>query len=131
NPARDGCGLIWYAPLVPMKADTVRQFVTMVRQVCTEHGIDPLITLTSLSPRCFDSTVPLLFRRDDEAETARALACYDALFQAGQARGFLPYRLGAHSMSMATAMQTPFWRLVRELKQAADPGNIIAPGRYA
>ncbi len=131
NPARDGCGLIWYAPLVPMRAEQVRAFVSMVKTVCAEYDIDPLITLTSLSPRCFDSTVPLLFRRDDAAETARARACYEALFRAGQARGFLPYRLGAQSMTMATRMETPYWRLVRDLKTAIDPHDIIAPGRYS
>lgn len=131
DPARDGCGLIWYAPLVPMKAEQVRHFVTMVKTVCGEHDIDPLITLTSLSARCFDSTVPLLFRLDDEAETGRARACYEALFRAGQEQGFLPYRMGARSMIMATATEIPFWRLVHDLKQAVDPANIIAPGRYA
>ena len=43
--------------------------------VCTAHAIEPLITLTSLSHRCFDSSVPLLCRRSDPDETASAQAC--------------------------------------------------------
>lgn len=130
DPARDGCGLIWYAPLVPMKAAQVRTFVKIVRSVCHEHGLEPLITLTSQSPRCFDATVPLLFRLDDAEETARAQACYEALFRAGQAEGFLPYRMNVQSMHLAVK-NNPFWVLAGRLKEAVDPGGIIAPGRYS
>ena len=93
DPARDGCGLIWYPPLIPMRPERVRVYVGMVERICTAHRIEPLITLTSLSDRCFDSSVPLLFRRGDPTETASAQACYRALLEAGRAEGFLsvPY----------------------------------------
>jgi 4-cresol dehydrogenase (hydroxylating) len=131
NPARDGCGLIWYAPLVLMKPERVRCYVEMVKTVCTDHGIEPLITLTSLSERCYDSTVPLLFDRRNAVETERAHACYEALFTAGRKEGFLPYRTGVQSMHLFIDPAMPCWRLAHQLKQAVDPQNILAPGRYA
>ncbi|HLQ86803.1 MAG TPA: FAD-binding oxidoreductase [Salinisphaeraceae bacterium] len=131
DPARDGCGLIWYAPLVPMQAERVRTFVSMVRSICRAHGFEPLMTLTSQSSRCIDATVPLLFRQDDTDETARAQACYEALYRAGQKEGFLPYRMHVQSMHLAITDEAPFWALANRLKQAVDPDNIIAPGRYA
>jgi len=131
NPARDGCGLIWYPPLVPMKVDAVRRYVNLVSEICVAHGIEPLVTLTTLSDRCFDSSVPLLFDRSDEGQCARATACYDALFEAGKRCGFLPYRLGLQGMDRVTSSDTPFWNLVRSIKSATDPHQIIAPGRYA
>ncbi|MGH8317818.1 MAG: FAD-binding oxidoreductase [Steroidobacteraceae bacterium] len=131
NPARDGCGLMWYPPLVPMKPAMVRSYVDMVNEVCSAHGIEPLITLTSLTGRCFDSSVPLLFDRGDPAQVARAAACFDALFAAGKRRGFLPYRLGIHAMSRVTNTPCTFWDLVGTIKSAVDPDDIIAPGRYA
>lgn len=130
NPARDGCGLIWYSPLVPMMPERVRTYVGLVENICIEHGIEPLITLTSLSPRCFDSTVPILFNRDDPEEASRADACYRALFEMGCGEGFLPYRMGVQYMNLVTAKDSDFWRLVLKIKQAIDPGGIIAPGRY-
>ena len=72
DPARDGCGVLWYSPLVPMTARAVSEYVTMVRQICPRFGIEPIVTLTSLSERCFDSTVPILFAQADEAEAERA-----------------------------------------------------------
>lgn len=130
SPARDGCGLIWYSPLVPMIAERVRTYVDLVENICIKHGIEPLITLTSISPRCFDSTVPILFNRDNPAEAERADACYRELFEMGRGEGFLPYRMGVQYMDLVTAADNDFWRLVVKIKQAVDPGGIISPGRY-
>jgi 4-cresol dehydrogenase (hydroxylating) len=131
DPARDGCGLIWYPPLIPMQPERVRVYVNMVERVCTAHRIEPLITLSSLSDRCFDSSVPLLFRRSDPSETESAQACYRALLEAGRAEGFLPYRIAIDAMDWLIQPQTPFWQLVGKIKSAFDPIGIIAPGRYA
>jgi 4-cresol dehydrogenase (hydroxylating) len=130
NPARDGCGLVWYSPLVPMQPKRVRDYVDMVDRVCTEHGIEPLITLTSLSDRCFDSTVPLLFDRGSPESAERADTCYKALLRAGQALGCVPYRSGVQNMDLFTGVDSSHWRLVRQLKAAVDPDGLIAPGRY-
>lgn len=131
NPALDGCGLIWYAPLVPMKSSAVRSLVRMVSRVCSQYDIDPLITLTSLSHRCFDCTIPILYdKTSPEAEDA-AIACFQALFVAGQEHGFLPYRVGAQTMDLITSQHTPAWRLGQTLKTAVDPSLIISPGRYS
>jgi 4-cresol dehydrogenase (hydroxylating) len=130
DPARDGCGLIWYPPLIPMRPERVRVYVNMVERVCTAHRIEPLITLSSLSDRSFDSSVPLLFRRNDPNEMASAQACYRALLDAGRAEGFLPYRVAIDAMDWVIRPQTPFWQLVSQIKSVFDPIGIIAPGRY-
>ena len=130
DPARDGCGLIWYPPLIAMRPERVRVYVDMVERICTAHRVEPLITLTSLSDRCFDSSVPLLFRREDPSGTARAQSCYRALLDAGRAEGFLPYRMAIDAMDWVIRPETPFWQLVSGIKSVFDPDGIIAPGRY-
>ncbi len=130
DPARDGCGVAWYAPLIPMRAERVQAYVAMVDKVMREHGLEPLITLTSLSERCFDSTIPLLFDLDDAGSTANAQACRRALLEAGRAQGFLPYRVGIDTMDWLVRDDATCWQMVRDIKQALDPGHIIAPGRY-
>ncbi len=130
NPAKDGCGIIWYSPLIPMQPERVREFVEMVKRVCIEHSIDPLITLTSLSDKVFDSTIPLLFERADPEAAARANNCYRALYAEGKKLGLLPYRIGVNCMDLAGNGETSFWKTARKIKFALDPDNIIAPGRY-
>jgi 4-cresol dehydrogenase (hydroxylating) flavoprotein subunit len=131
DPAKDGCGLIWYSPLVPMKSEAVQAFVEMVRRVCTDHGIEPLITLTSLSDRLFDSTVPILYRPEKEGATAIAQGCYKALCEAGRDFGCVPYRLSTQAMDLLASPQAhSHWTFLHKLKAAIDPSLIIAPGRY-
>lgn len=130
NPARDGCGLIWYAPLVPIRGEDARRYVEMIERICPEYGINPLITLTTINDRCFDSTVPLLFDRGDENATRRANACYTALLKAGQEEGFLPYRLNIDNMATMNENDSVSSALATQLKTAIDPHHLLSPGRY-
>lgn len=131
DPARDGCGLIWYAPLVPMRPSGVRAYVEMVLRVTRRHGLEPLITFTSISDKLFDSTVPLVFRRDSPADVDVAHACYRELLEAGGAIGCFPYRVGVNSMVTLTARLEASADFHRRLRLAVDPGGLVAPGRYA
>ena len=45
-------------------------------------------------------------------------------------RGYIPYRCGIQSMSKLGERSETFWNVSRKIKEALDPGNIIAPGRY-
>ncbi|MDX5151384.1 MAG: FAD-binding oxidoreductase [Acidiferrobacterales bacterium] len=130
SPARDGCGLIWFAPLVPIRSENVRRYIDMIERICPQYGVNPLITLTTVNDRCFDSTVPLLFDRGNAEATARANDCYRALFEAGQTEGFLPYRLNIDAMNTLNTGGSAFARLASQLKAAVDPNFILAPGRY-
>jgi FAD/FMN-containing dehydrogenase len=130
DPARDGCGLIWYAPLVPMRPATVRAYVGMVEQVARLHGIEPLITLTSLSDKVFDSTVPLIFAREKVGARDTAFACYEDLLETGRKQGWFPYRVGIESMGKLAELAGSTWNIHARLRAALDPAGIIAPSRY-
>lgn len=130
HPAKDGSGLSWYAPLVPMKPDAVLSYLNFLKQTTRRHGMEPLITLTSLGDRLFDSTVPLLFERDDPAAAARARQCLSELINQGRALGFHPYRLGIDSMVDYVGQHPCSAQLQSRIKAAVDPGNIMSTGRY-
>ncbi|OWW22855.1 FAD-linked oxidase [Noviherbaspirillum denitrificans] len=130
DPSRDGCGLIWYAPLVPMRPGSVRAYADMVKRIAVAHGIEPLITFTSISDKLFDSTVPIIFRREDEQALARATACYENLLQEGRLSGFFPYRVGVNTMSTLSSLQNDSLRFHKRLRHAVDPDNLLSPGRY-
>lgn len=131
DPARDGCGLVWYSPVVPMRPETVRRSVELMRRECKRHGLEAPITFVSLSERAFDSPLPLLFDRDDPNACARADACYRALFEAGRAEGLVPYRMGAQFMPLLVDADKTSWRMASNLQRAIDPAGILAPGRYS
>lgn len=130
NPAADGCGLLWYAPLLPMRPQAVAAYRGLIHDCCREHGFEPLITLTSLNHRLFDSTVPLLFDRRQAGAEERAFALYETLLEGGRALGFFPYRMGVASMGQLAAGMPQRDAFNRRLKAALDPQDLIAPGRY-
>ncbi|KAF0972375.1 hypothetical protein FDP41_009278 [Naegleria fowleri] len=127
HPAKDGCGLIWYAPLVPLTTYDTNRFVAMVEEVCMKHGIEPLITFTSFSDRCADGTVPILFDKETQLESAHA--CLKELTARGREMGYVPYRLGIHSMSEIT-QRDAVPSILKDIKRVVDPNGILAPGRY-
>lgn len=130
DPARDGCGLIWYAPLVPMRTESIVRYVQMVYTIMDKYKLEPLMTLTSLSERCFDSTVPLLFDLNSRDACINAERCYWALLEEGKRQGFLPYRVDIQTMKWLSENASPYWQTVRRIKDALDPNAIISPGRY-
>ena len=130
NPASDGCGLIWYAPLVPMRPEGARAYVNMVSEVTRAHGIEPLLTFTTLSDKVFDSTVPLLFDRASPRAVAAAHACYRELIERGRANGWFPYRVALGAMPYLADLLQDSQRLHERLRRELDPHDLLAPGRY-
>jgi FAD/FMN-containing dehydrogenase len=130
DPSRDGCGLMWYAPLVPMRPAGVRAYVNMVKEIAPKHRMEPLITFTTISDKLFDSTVPLVFERHLPEAVANASACYRELFDSGRAKGWLPYRVGINTMETLAKLQPQSGAFHARLRKDLDPHNILAPGRY-
>lgn len=129
HPARDGQGILWYAPLLPLTPQAVRQYREVMGEVLHRHGFDPLLAVTTRSPRVLSATIPVLFDPASPADVARARACYRDLVASGLSRGWPPYRIGIDYMDML-AGEGPAAALYRRLKAALDPNDVIAPGRY-
>lgn len=130
DPSRDGCGLIWYAPLVPMRSSAARTYVDMVMRITKAHAIEPLITFTSIGDKLFDSTVPLLFNRQDSEALAAARACHEALLGEGRIQGFFPYRINIDAMGTLSEWQKESKAFHARLRKSIDPHGLISPGRY-
>jgi 4-cresol dehydrogenase (hydroxylating) len=132
DPARDNCGVMWFAPIIPMTPADVARFRSVVEPVFARHRFECCITFTAVNERCFDCTLPLLYNKDDAAEEQRALACYADLVEQCRTQGYLAYRLGLQSMDAEThRAEDVFWRVTKQLKDAFDPAGVLAPGRYA
>jgi 4-cresol dehydrogenase (hydroxylating) flavoprotein subunit len=101
----------------------------MVYQLCQQHNYEPLITLTATTPRYFESTFPILYDKSIAGEAERAKGFYNVLVEEGKKLGVYPYRLPVSHMNLLDK-DTPQFTLVKTLKKAIDPDNILAPGRY-
>lgn len=130
SPAKDGCGLLWYAPLVPMNAIAMRKYVDFIRDICPKHNIEPFITFTNLRYDCIDSTIPIVFDLTNPKAVSDAHNCLNELVKEGLKLGFVPYRLNIDQQKWLLDGATPFWQVVNQLKSVLDPNNIISRGRY-
>lgn len=130
DPARDGCGLLWFAPIIPMTRADVAAFRQVIEPIMSRYGFECCITLTAVNERCFDCTLPLLFDRENASEAELAMQCYEELSSRCAEAGYLPYRLGLQSMERELSRDDAFWSLVTTIKRALDPSGIVSPGRY-
>lgn len=130
SPGKDGCGLLWYAPLVPLTPSKVREFVDFIRSTCPKHNIEPFITLTNFHHDSVDSTIPIVFDLNNKQAVLDAHNCLKELVEEGLTRGFVSYRLNIDQQQWLLDGQTNFWQATDKIKQALDPNRVISPGRY-
>ena len=129
NPAKDGCGLLWYAPLIPANIDAMKTFVEMVRNITVKFNIDPMITFTHTSEFNIDSTVPILFDLSNPDAVCDAHACLETLLNEGLKHGYVPYRLNI-SQQQSLNPHAISWKTAGIIANALDPNGIISPTRY-
>ena len=130
DPAKDKCGLLWYAPLIPMSAASVSRFAEHVRTVCRKHNIDPLITFTNLRHDLIDSTVPILFNQASEQSVSNAHACLDELVAEGISLGYIPYRLNIEQQLRWFDGRLESDQVMQKIYKAFDENGISQIGRY-
>lgn len=130
DPARDGCGLVWIGPVVPFTSGHVMAALALTRRIFDKHEFDFFVEVIVESARSVILLVGVFYQQQDPADAARARAWYEEAQAAYVEHGYPPYR--ATSMSMAHSMDAnPAARaFLARLKQAVDPQNLLAPGRY-
>jgi 4-cresol dehydrogenase (hydroxylating) len=130
NPARDGCGMMWLAPVLPLRGTDLLQAHALVEPLFAQHGFDLFETFSMINERTLGGVLTICFDRDDAAETARAQRCYREAFERLMHAGYIPYRVGPQSMAALDNGHDSYWSTVARIKAALDPQGIIAPGRY-
>ena len=132
SPAKDGQGILWFAPLVPLTKAGVHAALVLMEGILVKHGFDALLGLTIRNSRAGIATIPLIFEKTEE-NVRRAHACYKELVTACTLAGMPPYRVNIESMRTMAELRIDnvHQRLHAQLKAALDPADIIAPGRYS
>ncbi len=129
DPNRDRCGLIWYAPVAPADGESVTELTHIAESTLLECGFEPMISLTLITERSVACVISIGYDRDIAGEDRRAMDCFVELKRRLSARGFYPYRLGIQSMDIFDA-DPARKAFLTTLKDAIDPNNVLAPGRY-
>ena len=130
NPLDAGCGLIWVSPVLPMTGRDAAALLAIAAPILEQYGFDLLVTFTLITERAMIAILNVAFDKADAAETVRARACYDVLADTIYTAGYHPYRVCLHGMPRLRQEGDVFWEVADQIKQALDPKDIIARGRY-
>jgi 4-cresol dehydrogenase (hydroxylating) len=130
DPLDADMGLIFSWQGCAAVGSEVRRLVDLTRAQLAAHGCPPLLAIQLATPRAATLVTRVGFDRKDPARRAAARACQRALLDEALAAGFPPVRMGLDAIDRLDPAGSPYWALVRRLKQSLDPDAIIAPGHY-
>ncbi|MFL6675175.1 MAG: FAD-binding oxidoreductase [Massilia sp.] len=130
DPARDNCGMLWVSPVLPMRGSDLLALYGLAEPVFREHGFDLFATFSMINERSLGGVLTVAYDKDDPDEVGRAHRCYREVFQRAMDAGYIPYRVGNHSMADLDPQGDVYWQTVARIKAALDPDGIISPGRY-
>jgi 4-cresol dehydrogenase (hydroxylating) len=130
NPARDDCGLIWFAPVVPLTGSHVKGVLDLCRPVFREHGFDFSVSVIVVNPRSAVLLMQIFYDKADPTETARARVLYENLRELTVRAGYQQYRTNVANMHRLLEPVPQYQRLLDSMKRAVDPCGTLAPGRY-
>lgn len=130
DPLDSGAGLLWVCPVLPMTAAATREVSLLGQRCCQRFGFEYQVTLSQVSDRALCAVMSIHYDRRNPEETARAGACHDALVDALLERGYVPYRGAPRTVARLRGAAPVFWDVAGQIKQALDPHERLAPGRY-
>ena len=126
DPDRDGIGVIWFAPAVPMRGLDVHRILEIFRALYRKHDFDFYVALLAQNSRTLIILLCIFYSKASHDETSRAQALHAALLEATFAAGLQPYRTSVQS---PTGYAPNYAHLLDLLKSAIDPNGIVAPGK--
>jgi 4-cresol dehydrogenase (hydroxylating) flavoprotein subunit len=130
NPAHDNCGMLWVSPVLPMRGSDMLAVHALAEPVFRRYGFDLFATFSMVNERALGGVLTVAYDKEDPDEVSRARACYQETFRQMMEAGYIPYRVGNHSMADLDPCGDVYWRTVARIKAALDPDGVIAPGRY-
>ena len=130
DPDRDNCGLIWFAPIVPMTGRHVDELLRICRPLFEKYEFDFYVALLVQNARSMIVLMSIFFRKEDNEQAAQAKALYSALSDAVFRAGFQQYRMGVNGMLQLRETSPAFIHFLHQIKMGVDPNDILAPGKY-
>ena len=93
DPDRDGCGLLWCAPVAPMEGGHAMYICNLAQRTLLEFGFEPMISVTLLTERSLSCVITIAYDRCIQGEDEKAMACHRSLLEQLTEAGYHSYRL--------------------------------------
>lgn len=130
HPARDRCGLIWFAPILPFTNAEVWPYLDACKKQFAEHGFDFYVAMLLMNPRSVICLMAIIYDKDNPDEVAHSEQLYTSLLAHMRENRLQQYRAGLQSWNELFKDAPELHRLNARIKTALDPEHTLAPGRY-
>lgn len=130
DPLDTPAGLIWLAPVLPLRGGDAQRIVDIVTPIFRRHGFDLPMTFTLLNERAMVAVMNVSFDKSQPEDVERARSCYAAAAEAIMAEGYIPYRSSPGGMKRLVRPGDVYWEMAAQIKSALDPNQVLARGRY-
>src|SRR5665213_2429073 len=74
DPDRDGCGLLWHAPIAPMEGHHVELVAEIATRILIEYGFEPSISMTLITERAAACVISICYDRREPGQDDQAMA---------------------------------------------------------
>ena len=118
DPDRDGCGLIWTAPVAPMEGAHAQRISHLAEHTLLSRGFEPMISVTLLTERAIACVVSITYDRAVPGEDEKAMECYLALQGKLEEEGYYSYRRATPALP-APAADSAYNRLLRNISHGS------------
>jgi 4-cresol dehydrogenase (hydroxylating) flavoprotein subunit len=130
NPAKDGCGVMWIAPVLPATGKHADALLKLVKPLYAQYSFDFSGCFTRVNDRTYFLLMGIFFDQEDQGEKSRATALYRQLIDATAKAGYQPYRSGVPYWKLPKDSGSTLENLLGAIKQNIDPLGILAPRKY-
>lgn len=130
DPRDSSSGLMWLAPILPIRGTDAHDLVTGLEAIFSDHGFDMPLSLTLLNERSMTAVINISYDQSVAGEGDAAQACYDAAMTFCREEGFVPYRTSLQGSVKYFDADDPYWQTVLRIKRALDPQGIVSPGKF-
>ncbi|MDE1461333.1 FAD-binding oxidoreductase [Spartinivicinus poritis] len=130
DPIDNGCGFFWLAPSLPMIGKDVEKLLSITENEFEQAGFEMAVTLTAVTSSLCQAIISLYYDTSNFDETQLAHETIKKLRKKYIELGWIPYRRAVDEMPLNDGLEQDALSLRKIIKQAIDPQNTIAPGRY-
>ncbi|HKA45029.1 MAG TPA: FAD-dependent oxidoreductase [Burkholderiales bacterium] len=129
--AGERIGIMWMAPIIPFRQDDLALLNREMDTLFSRFDFDCHVTLNMINDRALAAVYTIEYDAEDDAETRRGIACYEAGVRRLFELGYPLYRSSVRGMALLPSQgDGSVGDAVGRLKGALDPDGVIAPGRY-
>ncbi len=130
DPARDGCGVTWFAPIIPNTGSELQSLINITRPLFERYGMDYYLAILSLNPRSCVTLLSIFFQQEVAASREQAEHLYAELQIATQDAGYQQYRTGTLANEGLYRLCPGYSEVLSRIKNSLDPVGILSPGKY-